>query len=113
MPRTTITPQVVGSAGLAANFEPANVDGQSYTLRNGRLLEIKNTHTAAQNVEIPTPGTVDGIAIPERTYSVPATTGHLRVALGRGDAYRQTDGQALVNFPGGVTGLTVAVVDVP
>jgi hypothetical protein len=113
MPRTKITPQVAGSGGLAPNFEAANVDGNSFPLRPGRALRIKNTHTAAQNVALITPGTVDGLPIGDRTISVPATSGDVTIGLGRGDAYRQTDGQVHVDYPGGVTGLAAAVVDIP
>jgi hypothetical protein len=114
MPRSALAAQAVTSAGNSPTFDAAvNVDGYSYRLLPGRVLEIKNTHTAAQNVEIPTPGTVDGLAVPERTVSVPATNGHVRIALGTNPAYRQSGGVAHVNFPGGVTGLSVALVDNP
>lgn len=112
MPRTAITPQAAGSSGLSPNFEAANVDGNSFAVRPGRLLEVKNTSAAAVNVTIPTPGTVDGLAIADRVVAVPATTGHVRIALGKGDVYRQTDGAALVDYAA-VAGVTVAVVDVP
>lgn len=113
MPRTQITAQAVTSAGLAPATEPANVDGNSYRLYPGRALRIRNTHTAPQNVSLVTPGTADGLAIGDRTVAIPATTGDVTIGLGRGDAYRQADGQVHVDYPGGVTGLSVAVIDVP
>lgn len=110
--RTEITAQTATSAGLSPAFEPANVDGNSYVLRKGRLLRVKNSSGSPVDVTLPTPGTVDDLAVADRTVTVPATTGDVHIGLGRGDAYRQSDGRAYVDYSA-VTGVTVAVVDVP
>jgi hypothetical protein len=110
MPRTKITPQPAGSGGLAPNFEAANVDGNSYVLRPGRALRVKNGSAAGVNVTVPTPGTVDGLAVAERVVAV-AAGADVTIGLGRGDAYRQSDGQAHVDYDA-VASVTVAVVDV-
>lgn len=112
MARTPITAQVATSAGLTPTFEAANTDGNSYVLRQGRVLRVKNASAAAITVTLPTPGTVDGLAIPERTVNVPATSGDVLIALGKGDAYRQSDGTVLVDYSA-VASVTVAVIDVP
>jgi hypothetical protein len=111
MPRTKITPQSAGSAGLVPNFEAANVDGNSYPLRHGRALRVKNGSAGSINVTVPTPGTVDGLAIEQRIVPVVAGA-DATIALGRGDAYRQADGQAHIDYSA-VDSVTVAVVDVP
>lgn len=111
MARTAITAQVATPAGLAPAFEPANVDGNSFVLRQSRALRVKNGSGASVNVTIPTPGTVDGLAIADRVVAVAAGADML-IGLGRGDVYRQTDGSVYVDYSA-VTSVTVAVIDVP
>lgn len=111
MPRTAITAQQATSAGLVPNFEPANVDGNSFTLRQARALRVKNGSAASVNVTLPTPGTVDGLAIDNRVIAV-AAGADMVIGLGRGDAYRQTDGTVHVDYSA-VTTVTVAVLDLP
>lgn len=109
--RTAITAQQVTSAGLAPAFEPANVDGNSYVLRQARALRVKNGSAAAVNVTLPTPGTVDGLAIADRVVAVPAGA-DMVIGLGRGDVHRQPDGTVHVDYSA-VASVTVAVLDFP
>ncbi|RBY82681.1 hypothetical protein [Blastococcus sp. TF02A-26] len=111
MARTAITPQVATPAGLTPAFEPANVDGNSFVLRQARALRIKNGSGVSINVTLPTPGTVDGLAIADRVVAVPAGADML-IGLSRGDAYRQTDGSVYVDYSA-VASVTVAVLDIP
>jgi hypothetical protein len=111
VPRTAITPQGVTSAGRAPAYEPANVDGNSIRPVPGRLVHVKNAGTAAVTVTIPTPGTVDGLAVADRTISVAAGADQL-IALGKGEPYRQPGNVAHLNYSA-VTSVTVAVFDVP
>jgi hypothetical protein len=55
---------------------------------------------------------VDGLAIPDRVVAVPATTGDVLIGLGAGDAYRQPDGTAFIDYSA-VTSVTVAVIQAP
>lgn len=112
MPRTVITPQQITSAGVTPTFEAANVLGNAVVLAYGRCLRVKNGSGSIITVTLPTPGTVDGLAIADRTVSVPATTGDVLIALGRGDAYRQPDATASIDYSA-ITSVTVCVVDVP
>lgn len=111
MPRTAITPQRGTSAGLAPAYEPANVAGNSYLLRSGRVLHVKNGSGSSVTVTVPTPGVVDGLAIADRTIAVPAS-GERLVALGTTDAYKQAGGVAYIDYSA-VTSVTVAVFDIP
>lgn len=111
MARTAITPQKATSAGLAAAYEPANADGNSYRLSTGRVLHVKNGSGGSINVTVPTPGTVDGNAIADRVVAVGAGAEKF-IALGTTAAYKQSGGVAHVDYSA-VTTVTVAVVDIP
>lgn len=110
MARTGITPQSPGAAGATINFESANVDGNSFQARAGRVLHVRNGSASSITVTLPTPATVGGLAIADRTVTV-AAGAHAAVALGPVPvAYLQTDSSVHVDYSA-VTTVTVAVVD--
>jgi len=97
MARTALTPQRITSAGLVLSPAAANVDGHSIPLRDGLALLVRNDGVADRTVTIPTPLTVDGLAVTDRAITVAAGTDRL-IALGGQSAYRQADGAAYINF---------------
>lgn len=109
MPRTAITPQQVVAGGLEVSYEPANVDGNSISGASTRRdLTVKNGSAASINVTIPTPGTVDGLAIADRVVAVPAGA-EMRIRTD-GRPYRQLGGAVHVDYSA-VTSVTVAVTE--
>lgn len=107
MARTAITPQQVVSTGLTVAYEPANVDGNSIAGASRRRdLTVKNGSAGSINVTIPTPGTVDGLAIADRVIAV-AAGAEVRIRTD-GSAYRQSDGSVHIDYSA-VTSVTVAV----
>lgn len=111
MARTLITPQSVGSAGLHPTYEAANAAGNSWRMGSGIALHVKNGGASACTVTIPTPLQVDGLAVADRTISVPAGEDRL-IGLAATPAYRQTGGVAFADYDQ-VTSVTVAVLTVP
>ena len=70
MSLTTLTVQEIVRTGLSPTLGAANTDG-SYVPNNGRVfLDVRNVNAAARNVTIATPGTVDGLAVADRTVNV-------------------------------------------
>lgn len=108
MPRTAITPQRPAPVGQIT-YEAANALGNSFGPRDGRLAHVKNGSGASITLTITTPGTVDGLAIADRTATITAGTDQF-VALGVGNAYLQSDGSAWLDYSA-VTSVTVAVID--
>lgn len=110
MARTPITPQKITSTGVDVTLEAANVDGNSIPLRIGLVLLVRNGDVAGKTVTVPTPLTVDGLAVEERTVAVPADEDRY-IALGGQSAYRQEDGSAHVNYDD-VTSVSVALLQI-
>lgn len=108
MPRTAITPQRPAPVGQIT-YEAANALGNSYGPRDGRLAHVKNGSGASITLTITTPGTVDGLAIADRTATITAGTDQF-IALGIGSAYVQSDGSVWLDYSA-VTSVTVAVID--
>ncbi len=102
MARTALATQSVKPAGTAPTYTAANVDGHSVSM--GVMLHVKNGGAAAITVTVQTPGTLDGLAIADRTVSV-VNAGEQLISL-RGP-YDQGDGNAYVDFSA-VTSVTVA-----
>ena len=73
MARTVLAVQPTVREGLAASYTTATVDGHAFS-NAGRnvFLHVKNAGGVSTTVTIVTPGTVDGLAIPDRTVSIPA-----------------------------------------
>lgn len=114
MARTAITPQAAVAAGTAVTFEAANVDGNSFTAARGRALHVKNGSASPITVTVPTPASVDGLAVADRAVAV-AAGAHTVIGLGAATAagiYAQTDGSVYVDYSA-VTTVTVAVIDQP
>jgi hypothetical protein len=90
-----------------------NVGGDDCATGQGVFLLVKNTSGGALTVTLATPQVVDGdLTVSDRTFTVAATTGQSVIPVP--DLYRSpSTGRAAITYPGGVTGLTVAVVRVP
>lgn len=104
-----IATQVLGIAGTPPTFAAAAAND---TARVGAhlYLEVKNASGAPITVTLAYPGTLpSGDAIPDKTYSVPATTGERRIPLLReyGDS---SIGNVVAISYSATTSLTRAVV---
>ncbi len=98
------------NSGLTPTYNAAAAGGDRVPAGNGVLVVVKNASTAAVTVTLVTPGTVEGdLAIADRSYSVPASTGEVWFPVGSN--YRAADGLATINYSA-VTSVTVACVRV-
>ena len=111
MARTALTEQTVTSAGLKATYEAANGDGNSFNNTSRTVFHVKNAAVGAITLTFNTPGTVDGLAVAERTVSVGA--GEEYFWRGAPSVYNQISGadvgKVYVDYSGVVT-VTVAVL---
>ncbi len=94
-------------SGTAVNA----VDGNAFINNGRRMVRLQNTDSSARTVTVQIPGTVEGQAIPDRTYNVPATTGDVLIPPLPG-IYNQADGKVYLDFDA-ATGLKVTVLELP
>ncbi|MEV6791247.1 hypothetical protein AB0M87_04430 [Streptomyces sp. NPDC051320] len=107
---TTVVPHL--GLDIPSALVTPSVGGDDCATGPGVVLVVQNTDAAAQTVQLATPQVVDGdLAVPDRTITVAATTGLMAIPLV--DLYRDpATGRAALTYPGGITGLKVAVIRV-
>lgn len=103
-------PEDVTRAGLAATYLTGLTTTDTYVVENnGRvILHFKKTGAGACTATIKTPGTVDGLAVSDRTVNVPATTGD--VFIGPFPPADYNEGGSLKITLSEVTGLSFAAL---
>lgn len=107
MAMTALTIQEIEPTGIAPSFGAANVDGHSLANDGRVFVELKNSGTI-KVATIDTPQTVGGLAVAQRTVSIPATTGDVIIGPFKpASLYNQADGTVHITFDA-VAGLTVA-----
>lgn len=109
-----LTPDIVVEAGVAATYTGGLSTGNTYTFRNNgkTLLHFKKTGAGICAVTLVSPATVRGHAVAAGSASIPATTGDKFVGPFPSDIY--DDGNHDVSFTlSDITGLTVAVIQIP
>ncbi|MFF0597922.1 hypothetical protein [Streptomyces antibioticus] len=106
-----LTTQVVPLAGLRFDDKLVSAAGGGDTAQTGAgvFLAVKNGDSESHTVTLATPGTVDGLAIADRTVTVPASQTFLIPVT---DRYRDpSTGRAAISYDG-VTSVTVGVIRV-
>jgi hypothetical protein len=102
--------QAIPVAGAEVTWSSAAGGGDTVPCGNGRVLLVRNGHSAAQTVTIATPGTVRGLAIADVAESVTENGGLFVLPLT--DEFRGSNGRASLTYSG-VTALQVAVIEPP
>lgn len=75
MARTVLAVQSVTRSGLNATYTAATVDGHAFDNTTEKVfLHVKNQNAGTIVVTIQTPITVDGLAVPDRTVSIPTAS---------------------------------------
>ena len=113
MPDVRIAVEKPGAAGAAPTRNGSLSISDTYLVRNDGqvLLLFEKSGAGACTVTVQTPVQIGGLAVAERTFSVPATTGD--VAAGPFPASIYSDGLGDLRLTlSEVTGLTVAALRV-
>jgi hypothetical protein len=104
---STFTPTTVGTAPTFAAAAAGD------TARPGKhaLLVVKNTNAATRDITLKYPGTLpSGDAIPDKVYTIAATTGELWIPLLPEYADPATSGQVVITWSA-TTNVTRAVIN--
>lgn len=109
MARTVLSVQPIVRTGLTPSFTSSASAGMSFPNDGRTFIEVKNTSGSAATVSIDVPGTVDDLAVTDRTVSVGATTGDKMIGPFPTSVYNQADGSVYVDFSH-VTSLTIAAL---
>ena len=117
MANNRLTPELVTRNGLAATYLTDGAGaGQlnvvdTYQVNNDEAigLHFKKSGASACIVPIVTPGTVDGLAIPQKTITVPATTGDRFIGLFPASIYNNNIHDFEFTLDN-IAGLTLAVL---
>mgnify|MGYP006292739519 CR=1 FL=1 len=106
MARQTLAVQDIGRSGLDPSYSAADSEGHEFQ-NNGRVfVHVKNGDGSNHDVTIQTPNTVDGLAISDRTVTVPAGEERMIGSFPPGH-YNQSDGNVNVDYSA-ITGMTIA-----
>jgi len=99
MPQTALTVQEIPHGGAAESFvaAAAAATGNKFPADGKTWLHVKNTGTQ-KILTISTPGTVDGLAVAERTITIPATTGDILVPPLPPSQYGQADNMVYIDL---------------
>jgi hypothetical protein len=114
MARTDLPVTAITRAGhdlSAAAGTAAIADGHMYVNNGRRMVRLRNTNAAARTVTVQIPGEVEGQAIPDRAYVVPATTGDVLIPPLTA-VYNQANGKVYLDYDA-TPGLTVQVLELP
>lgn len=97
--------------GLAATYTGSLLTTNDYLIKNDgkTILHFKKSAAVNAVITVETPITVDGLAVAERTATVPASTGDRFMGPFPTRVYNDTSGD-LRFTPSDVDGLTVAVL---
>ncbi len=110
MARTSLTAQSIARAGIIHTF--AAVDqpngNQFLNVDERAFLYVKNGGGGAVNVTVPTPVTVDGLAVADLVVNIGAGVNKLIGPFPR-QYYNQTDGMVYIDYDTGAS-VTIAVI---
>jgi len=102
---TELTVHPIVRTGKVLAAAAANADGNFFHNDGHTFLYVKNAHTSSWVLTFDTPGSVDGLAVAQRTVTVVNAT---EVLIGPFPANVYNDANARVQVTyGGVTALTV------
>ena len=100
-----LTVQEISRAGLNPSYSAAAAGGDEAPNDEITFLHVKNGSGGSIDVTIQTPGTIDGLAITDRTVAVPAS-GERMIGPFPASVY----GATLTISYSGVTSLTIAAI---
>ena len=102
------------SGGLNPTYSSCDASGDEFpNITGGTFIHVKNSSGGALDVVASTPAQVGPSSAPididDETYSIPAS-GERMLGPFESQYFNDTDNNVNLTYPGGVTGLTIAVL---
>ncbi len=111
MPRTTLAVQDTVTAGLTPTYTSFdNANGMQFANDGNIIVHMKNPSASQRIVTFLTPAVLEGVAVADPTYTLPATTGDKVTKLLAPAVYNQSDGNVYLDCDG--AGVTIAAIRV-
>ncbi len=92
----TVSSQSITTAGVGPDYSAASPGGDRFLPADGTFLHIKNGSGVSVTATLVTPGTIDTLAVADRTVTVPATSE--RFVSVSDKLYRSPDGLADITW---------------
>lgn len=114
MSTVVLTPDSMVEAGVAATYTGSLSTSNTYKFRNNSktLLHFKKSGSSTCTVTVNASATIRGHAVAAQTFVVPATTGDVFAGPFSHDIYDDVNHDVTFTC-GEITGLTVAVLQLP
>jgi len=101
--------QVLVPDGSASELVAASSGGDTCPAGDGVFLEVENGAAASLTVQLATPGTVEGLAIADRSVTIPAGE-RWKIPVPR--LFAKADGQCDISYSPDASDVTVGVFKV-
>jgi hypothetical protein len=100
------------ATSIVTTVTPDGTNGNRFSVNRRTLLRVKNTNGATRTVTVNVTKLRDGLALPDVTFTVAATTGDV-IWYGFESIFEQDDtGEAHITFSA-VTDVTIQVIQLP
>lgn len=108
----TITPQQMAASGITPSYTGSLSTSNTYYVKNNShmFLHFKKSAAVDCTVTITTPPTVGGLAVADRTVTVPASTGDKMIGPFPPSIYNDSSNRVSFTLSN-IDGLTVAAVE--
>lgn len=111
MARTTLSVESISRDGLDPTYTAAIADGHAFAHGGDVFIHVKNDDASSKTITIPTPQTVNSLAVADLTVDVPAA-GERMIGPFPKATFAQTDDNDLVYIDySATTSVTVGVFE--
>ena len=95
-------------AGLSPTYAAANADGEAFQNSGREIIHVKKSSAGGATLTIQTPQTIQGLAVAEKTITVPGS-GEIFVKPLPPSTFNQNDGKVYLDWSS-ETDITIAVI---
>src|SRR6188508_54278 len=106
---TAISPSALASTSIATLTAADGTNGNKFVGNANTILRVKNASGAQITVTVHANRTVDGLTVPDKTFTVPLTTGDVIMTGWTSTFHQNSSKEVWIEFSA-VTSVTVQVI---